>query len=63
MRYPTLLEAISPVTTSQVATGLFANLWLLIALPLLGAIVLLLGGNRTNSFGPYFAVLMPVASF
>ena len=63
MRYPTLLEAVSPVTTSQVATGLFANLWLLIALPLLGAIILLLGGNRTNSFGPYLAVLMPVASF
>jgi len=63
VRYPTLLEAISPVTASQVATGLFANLWLLIALPLLGAIILLLGGNRTNSFGPYLAVLMPVASF
>ncbi|MTA40760.1 MAG: NADH-quinone oxidoreductase subunit L [Actinobacteria bacterium] len=49
--------------TNQVATGSFANLWLLIALPLFGALVLLLGGNRTNSFGPLLAALMPIASF
>lgn len=40
------------------ATGVFSYLWLLIALPLLGAAVLLLGGRRTNRWGPYFAVLM-----
>lgn len=44
------------------ATGVFAYLWLLIALPLLGATVLLLGGRRTNRWGPYFAVLMVVAA-
>jgi NADH-quinone oxidoreductase subunit L len=40
------------------ATGVFGYLWLLIALPLLGATVLLLGGRRTNRWGPLFAVLM-----
>ena len=63
MRYSFALEAISPSLTNQVATGGFANLWLLIALPLFGALILLLGGNRTNSFGPLLAVLMPIASF
>ncbi|CAB4576120.1 unannotated protein [freshwater metagenome] len=63
MRYSFALEAISPSLTNQVATGSFANLWLLIALPLFGALVLLLGGNRTNSFGPLLAALMPIASF
>jgi NADH-quinone oxidoreductase subunit L len=61
--YTLALEAISPIVSTQVATGVFANLWLLIALPLIGAAVLLLGGNRTNSFGPLLAVAMPLASF
>ncbi len=63
MRHSIALEAISPSVTNQVATGGFANLWLLIALPLVGALVLLLGGNRTNSFGPLLAVFMPIISF
>ena len=33
------------------ATGVFSYLWLLIALPLLGATVLLLGGRRTQQVG------------
>jgi NADH-quinone oxidoreductase subunit L len=61
--YTLALEAISPIVSTQVATGVFTNLWLLIALPLIGAAVLLLGGNRTNSFGPLLAVAMPLASF
>ena len=44
------------------ATGVFSYLWLLIALPLLGAAVLLLGGRRTDRWGPYFAVLMVVGA-
>ena len=44
------------------ATGVFSYLWLLLALPLLGATVLLLGGRRTNRWGPYFAVLMVVGA-
>jgi NADH-quinone oxidoreductase subunit L len=43
-------------------SGVFSYLWLLLALPLLGAAVLLLGGRRTNRWGPYFAVLMVVAA-
>jgi NADH-quinone oxidoreductase subunit L len=44
------------------ATGVFSYLWLLIALPLLGATILLVGGRRTNRWGPYFAVLMVVGA-
>ena len=40
--------------TSQ-ATGITSLSWLLVALPLLGAAVLLLGGRRTDSFGPLLA--------
>ncbi|MGZ4453483.1 MAG: proton-conducting transporter transmembrane domain-containing protein, partial [Nocardioides sp.] len=34
-----------------------------IALPLLGAAVLLIGGRRTDSWGPYLATPLPIASF
>ena len=34
------------------ASGASAYAWLLIALPLLGAAILLLGGRRTDRFGP-----------
>ena len=44
------------------ATGVFSYLWLLIALPLLGATILLIGGRRTTRWGPYFAVLMVVGA-
>ena len=44
------------------AEGVFSLIWLLIALPLLGAVVLLLGGRRTNRWGPYIAVLTVTAS-
>jgi NADH-quinone oxidoreductase subunit L len=45
------------------ATGLQDAAWLLLALPLLGAAILLLGGKRTNSFGHLVGVAMPVLSF
>ena len=45
------------------ATGAAAWAWLLVALPLVGAAVLLLGGRRTDKFGPYLAVGMSWASF
>jgi len=45
------------------ATGTLSALWLLIALPALGAAVLLLGGRRTNRWGPYLACLMTGAAF
>ncbi|MSV52572.1 MAG: NADH-quinone oxidoreductase subunit L, partial [Actinobacteria bacterium] len=44
------------------AAGVFSLTWLLIALPLFGAAVLLLGGRRTNSWGPYLGVLTVVGS-
>jgi NADH-quinone oxidoreductase subunit L len=45
------------------ATGPLELLWLLIALPLLGAAILLLGGRRTDSWGPYLAIGACGASF
>jgi len=44
------------------ATGAFSLIWVLIALPLAGAAILLLGGRRTNSWGPYLGVLTVVGS-
>jgi NADH-quinone oxidoreductase subunit L len=45
------------------ATGVFALTWVLIALPLLGAVVLLVGGRRTNSFAPVFASALVAVAF
>jgi NADH-quinone oxidoreductase subunit L len=45
------------------ATGVLKLAWLLIAFPLFGAVVLLLGGRRTDRWGHLLGVLMPVASF
>ena len=40
------------------AEGISAYGWLLVALPMLGAAVLLLGGRRTNSWGPPSSQIM-----
>ncbi len=45
------------------ADGLLASSWLLIALPLLGAAVLLLGGRRTDRWGHLLATGLVVAAF
>ena len=45
------------------ATGSLELLWLLVALPLAGAAVLLLGGKRTDSYGPYLAIGACAGSF
>ncbi|WP_200938681.1 NADH-quinone oxidoreductase subunit L [Modestobacter sp. Leaf380] len=45
------------------ATGLLAASWLLIALPLAGAAVLLLGGKRTDRWGHLLAIGTVVAAF
>jgi len=45
------------------ATGVTAYAWLLVALPALGAAVLLLGGRATDKWGPWFAVAMSWAAF
>ncbi|GAB3450571.1 NADH-quinone oxidoreductase subunit L [Phycicoccus ginsengisoli] len=48
---------------ASAATGVTAYAWLLVALPLLGAAVLLLGGRATDRWGPLFAVAMSWAAF
>ncbi|MDQ3030245.1 MAG: NADH-quinone oxidoreductase subunit L, partial [Actinomycetota bacterium] len=45
------------------AGGLAAYGWLMIALPLLGAVVLLLGGRATNRWGPLLATALSWGSF
>ncbi|MDL4777650.1 MULTISPECIES: NADH-quinone oxidoreductase subunit L [Thermomonosporaceae] len=45
------------------AEGIQAASWLLIALPLAGAAILLLGGRRTDKWGHLLGVAMSVASF
>jgi NADH-quinone oxidoreductase subunit L len=45
------------------ATGITAYAWLLIVFPALGALVLLVGGKRTDRFGPVLAVCLSWASF
>jgi NADH-quinone oxidoreductase subunit L len=55
----TIADAVTPVA----ASGVFSLTWVLIGLPLLGALVLLVAGKRANRWGHLFGVLMPVASF
>lgn len=50
--------AFTPVDGGAAQVG-----WLMIALPLLGAAVLLLGGRRTNSWGPLLATALSWGSF
>ena len=50
-------------STVHAATGFASAAWLLVALPLLGAAVLLLGGHRTDKWGPLFATAMSWAAF
>src|SRR5919202_5251568 len=45
------------------ASGLLAASWLLIALPLAGAAVLLLGGRRTDRWGHLLGTATVVAAF
>ncbi|HVV77929.1 MAG TPA: NADH-quinone oxidoreductase subunit L [Mycobacteriales bacterium] len=45
------------------ASGVFNALWLLLVLPAAGAVILLLGGRRTDRWGHLFATLMCGASF
>ncbi len=47
----------------HLATGVFSLTWLVIALPLLGAAVLLLGGRRTDKWGHLLASALPILSF
>ncbi|MCW5952162.1 MAG: NADH-quinone oxidoreductase subunit L, partial [Propionibacteriaceae bacterium] len=55
----TVLETIVPVA----ATGMFNWAWLMIAIPALGAALLLLGGKALDKIGPPIAVGAVLASF
>jgi NADH-quinone oxidoreductase subunit L len=49
--------------TTLAATGVFRLSWLLLAFPVFGAGVLLLGGRRTDKWGHLLGVTMSLASF
>ena len=49
--------------TPLAATGVLRASWLLLAFPVFGAAVLLLGGRRTNKWGHLLGVTMSLASF
>jgi len=47
----------------QSASGLFSLTWILIALPLFGAFLILTFGKQLKNVGPYLAILLSGASF
>jgi NADH-quinone oxidoreductase subunit L len=58
-----LAAPILGTVTTVPATGVLKASWLLLAFPLFGAVVLLVGGRRTDRWGHLLGVLMPIASF
>jgi NADH-quinone oxidoreductase subunit L len=52
-----------PVVAPTEADGVFSLLWLIIALPALGAVVLLLGGKYLDKWGHYLGCALPIGSF
>jgi NADH-quinone oxidoreductase subunit L len=49
--------------TTVTAVGVQRAAWLLLVFPVAGAVILLLGGKRSNSWGHLVGVAMPVAAF
>jgi NADH-quinone oxidoreductase subunit L len=62
-----LAEGAAPLVHPGSADGVFSLLWLVIALPLLGAVILLIGGplakGRLDKNGPLIGAALPVLSF
>jgi NADH-quinone oxidoreductase subunit L len=56
-------HALAATVATVPAAGSLRLTWLLIAFPLFGAAVLLLGGRRTNRWGHLLGTAMPIASF
>lgn len=52
-----------PVVDPSTADGVFSLMWLVIALPLAGAAILLLGGKYTDKWGHLLATALPIGSF
>jgi NADH-quinone oxidoreductase subunit L len=59
----TIAAASAPVVHYAPATGAFDLTFLLILLPLASAAVLLLGGRRTNTWGPLLGCATPITAF
>ncbi|GLU49237.1 NADH-quinone oxidoreductase subunit L [Nocardiopsis ansamitocini] len=57
------LAAEATAVTAAADGAVHTYAWLLIAFPLLGAAILLLGGRRTNTWGHWLAIAMSLASF
>jgi len=49
--------------TLSASSGVFSATWLLVAIPLFSAAILLIGGRRTDKWGHYLGVAAPLASF
>ena len=56
------IPVVDPISAAD-AGGVFPLLWLVIALPLLGAVVLLVGGRRTDAWGHLLGTATVVGSF
>ena len=52
-----------PVVDPSAASGVISLAWLVIALPLAGAAILLIGGRRTDRWGHLLGTLLPIGSF
>ena len=67
MTNPVLTQVFSegavPVISPTAADGVFGLLWLVIALPALGAAILLIGGRRTDKFGHLLGTATVLGSF
>lgn len=58
-----LLAEDAHAVTHAATGGLQQGSWLLIAFPLFGALVLLVGGRRTDKWGHLLGCVMPIAAF
>ena len=58
-----LETGVVPVVAPESADGVFSLLWLIIALPLAGAAILLLSGRYTDRWGHWLGTAMPIGSF
>src|SRR6478672_10801986 len=52
-----------PVVDPTSASGVYSLLWLVIALPLAGAAILLVGGRATDRWGHLLGTALPIGSF
>jgi len=57
------VTVLAATETTVPASGALRLSWLLLAFPIFGATVLLVGGRRTNRWGHLLGVAMPVAAF